>query len=344
MQMIVEDVPDVACFESVGNEELPAIETISTSSTTDQGVQCSLPSNQNRFSVDNFENNPKAMSYYTGFYDYQYFMFFFNILDPAAFDLNYKCSLLSPHDQLFLTLMKLRQSKDDVELSLLFNVSETTVSRIVCTWINFIYFQLQEIDIWPSKSVVEATMPVGFRKMYPSTRVILDATEVPIQKPANVNAQSVTYSSYKSKNTLKTMVGCSPRGLVTYVSDAYGGSASDRQIIERSDLFDPGKLAKKDSIMADRGIMVQDLFANYDVTVNTPTMLKGKSQLEPEEVVKDRRISSKRVHVERVIGLGKTYKILTQPLSASKVHLGSRILYVRFMLSNFRKSIVNRLA
>lgn len=36
-----------------------------------------------------------------------------------------------------------------------------------------------------------------------------------------------------------------------------------------------------DSIMADMGIMVQYLFANQDVLVNTPTtcMLSGRSQL-----------------------------------------------------------------
>jgi hypothetical protein len=55
---------------------------------------------------------------------------------------------------------------------------------------------------------------------------------------------------------------------------------------------------RKDSIMADRGIMVQDLFAVQDVLVNTPTLLKGKSQLEPSEVVKDRRVASKRIHRE----------------------------------------------
>ena len=38
--------------------------------------------------------------------------------------------------------------------------------------------------------------------------------------------------------------------------------------------------------MADRGIMVQDLFACKNVYVNTPTMLKGKHQLELETVVK----------------------------------------------------------
>ncbi|KAK6169860.1 hypothetical protein SNE40_020835 [Patella caerulea] len=96
--------------------------------------------------------------------------------------------------------------------------------------------------------------------------------------------------------------------------------------------------------MADRGIMVQDIFASKNVFVNTPTMLKGKSQLEPEQVIHDRRIASKRIHVERVIGLGKTYKILKKDLPASKRALGSRIVFVCYMLSNFRPSIVNRLA
>lgn len=66
--------------------------------------------------------------------------------------------------------------------------------------------------------------------------------------------------------------------------------------------------------MADRGIMVQDFFANNDVYVNTPTMLKGKSQLELEEIVRDRRVASKRIHIERVIGLAKRFKILKSEL------------------------------
>ncbi|WAR12292.1 hypothetical protein MAR_026472 [Mya arenaria] len=43
------------------------------------------------------------------------------------------------------------------------------------------------------------------------------------------------------------------------------------------------------TVMADRGIMVQDLFASKNVAVNTPTMLCGKSQLEPEAVHSQRQ-------------------------------------------------------
>ena len=126
-------------------------------------------------------------------------------------------------------------------------------------------------------------------------------------------------------------------------SNAYGGSASDRQIIERSELCS-GKdfFEKKDSIMADRGIMVQDLFASKSVHVNTPTMLKGKAQLEPEEVHRDRKVAAKRIHIERVIGLAKTYKILKKDLNSTLITLANRIVHVCFNLCNFRSSIVNR--
>lgn len=313
----------------------------------DTSTQCRLISDKNnRYSIEDYQDQPRIVWYYTGFDDYGHFMMFYQVLGPAVNQIrdNDRTSL-TPKDELFLTIMKLRRAKDDLELSVMFKISESSVNRIINTWINFMYFQLKELNIWPEREVIDEFMPDGFKRLFKKTLVILDATETPVQKPSHVKAQSITYSTYKSKNTLKTMVGCSPRGLVTYVSDSYGGSCSDRQIIERSTLVnDPSLFQPKDSIMADRGIMVQDIFATKDVHVNTPTMLKGKSQLEPEDVVKDRRIASKRIHIERVIGLAKTYKILKKDLPVSKIHLGSRITYVCFMMSNFRSSIVNKLA
>ncbi|KAK6171721.1 hypothetical protein SNE40_018159 [Patella caerulea] len=146
--------------------------------------------------------------------------------------------------------MKLRQAKEDLELS------KSTVSQLINVWINFLYFQIKEINIWPEKSIVQKNMPSNFKSAFPTTRVVLDATEIPVSKPQNVVAQSMTFSTYKNKTTLKTIIGCSPRGLVSYLSDSYGGSASDRQIIERSTLVNNNMFESKDSIMADRGIMV----------------------------------------------------------------------------------------
>ena len=125
------------------------------------------------------------------------------------------------------------------------------ISYFFRTWINFLYFQLRELDIWIPKEVIQAHLPDNFSKLFPATRLLADATEIPIQKPGNVKDQGATFSTYKNKNTIKCMVGTSPSGVVTYLSPGYGGSASDRQIIERSQLLN-GMLQRGDSLMADR--------------------------------------------------------------------------------------------
>jgi hypothetical protein len=86
-------------------------------------------------------------------------------------------------------------------------------------------------------STIKEHMPIDFAKKFGNTRVILNATEQPIKKPSHIDAVKI-WSSYKHKNTLKTMIDITPNGAVSFVSSAYAGSAYDRQIIERSTLLD----------------------------------------------------------------------------------------------------------
>lgn len=344
----INDVPDVQCeieiyqTSDTGNE-LNKLE----SEASDEEEMNPRPEQlqpDGLMSLDMFKEKPDFIKYYTGFKDYDSLIFLYNILGQSASNLNYK-SKLGTKNEFFMTIMKLRQAKDDKELSLLFGVSESTVSIIITTWINFLYHQLKEINIWPSKKATDENMPVDFKDKFPNTRVILDATEIPIEKPSDVLLQSSSFSTYKNHNTLKTMIGCSPRGAVIFISESYGGSTSDRQIIERCDLVkNEDKFLPGDSIMADRGINIQDIFAARDVTVNIPHFLKGKSQLQPHEVNFDRKVASKRIHVERVIGLAKRFKILKKDLSSSKLLVGGEIVEICFRLINFMPSIVSEFA
>lgn len=170
--------------------------------------------------------------------------------------------------------------------------------------------------------------------------MIIDGTEIGIQKPSQPDAQKASFSSYKHKNTLKFLVGASPGGLLSYVSNGYAGSASDRQIVERSKLLqicDSG-----DSIMADRGFNVQDLFASKGISINIPSFLKGKSQIPGVQLKIDQKLASQRVHIERLIGLTKTYLILKNELNHFYVPLASKIFFICVMLCNFREGIVNK--
>ena len=91
--------------------------------------------------------------------------------------------LLKPQKEFFLTLCRLRQWFAETRLSHLFNVSLSTIRRIIISWINFMYLRFGVLNIWPSREAINTTMPEDFRKAYPSTRVIIDCTEWSVQCP-----------------------------------------------------------------------------------------------------------------------------------------------------------------
>ena len=62
--------------------------------------------------------------------------------------------------------------------------------------------------------------------------------------------------------------------------------------------------------MADKGFDVEDLFAQFHMSYQ---LFKRKKWMTGIAVVG--RLSSKRVHIERILGFGTTFKILTQPLN-----------------------------
>ena len=57
--------------------------------------------------------------------------------------------------------------------------------------------------------------------------------------------------------TWKSLIGISPAGIVTFVSDLYPGSISDKQIKKQSGLID--LCEEGDAIMADKGFLISDL-------------------------------------------------------------------------------------
>jgi hypothetical protein len=218
---------------------------------SEQGCQTEGGTSSPLLSIHKFEGNPEMIKFYTGFDNYEHFLYVYRCPGPAAEELKYKSKALDTMNEFFLCILKLCQDKEDMELGFLFGVLRVTAGRVFNTWLNLIYFQLKQVQIFLPKETVSAYMPEDFKQKFPNTRIILDATEIKIQKPSNVRDQRSTWSSYKNGNTLKTMVGTSPRGVVTYVSTAFGGSASDRQTIEASELLN-GMFSPGDSIMADR--------------------------------------------------------------------------------------------
>ena len=153
------------------------------------------------------------------------------------------------------------------------------MSRHLISWVNFLYFKLGSIPIWPSKEEILETMPTSFKKTYPNTRCIIDCTELFCQSPSSLNTQSCLYSSYKSHVTYKGLVGIAPSGAVIFVSQPYDGSISDKEIVNRSGFLKNELWSDGDSVTADRGFTIHDELAPVRLSLNIPAFLGGRDYL-----------------------------------------------------------------
>ena len=129
---------------------------------------------------------------------------------------------LKPVEEFFMVLCRLRRGFSERHLAHLYGVAQSTISRLFVPWINFMYLKFSQVCIWPSKSVVQATMPADFKEKFPSTRVIIDCTEVFCEMPSSLLLNSELFSSYKNHVTLKGLVGMAPSGGITFCSQLKG--------------------------------------------------------------------------------------------------------------------------
>lgn len=332
---------------AVGPDE-PFTDFVSTAVGPDEPLSTVDRANQTskrpKLDIETFVNDDEGVHFYTGLETFAKFKMVFSTLQENSKKLTYFYGHpprhLKPLDNFFLTLMILRRNYTLYEMKRWFDITEKEVSNIYITWVRFMSLEWRTLSIWPSPEMVSFYSPVDFHDKFPDTRATIDGTECPIQQPSKPRAQQATFSTYKNRSTVKVLVGGTPGGLISYVSESYSGSTTDRQVVERGDL--PQKCDFGDSILADKGFTVQDLFSPYGVKINMPSFFKKTNRLGDEKLKGNKKISSKRVHIERIMHIGKTYKILKKPLNSTETLISSDITFVCFMLCNFRKPIMNK--
>ena len=152
-------------------------------------------------------------------------------------------------------------------------------------------------------------MPESFCKDYPDCRLILDATECKIAHPSEVGESVLTYSDYKSNQTMKFLVGIIPSGEITFLSDVYGGRATDSLIVNESnllELIEPG-----DQVLADKGFPgINNMLNSKGSILVMPPFKRGGQQFITDENEKGYCVARNRIHVERAIQRMKVFDVL----------------------------------
>lgn len=185
-------------------------------------------------------------------------------------------------DALVITFHKLRHNIDFKMMEFIFELDRKYLSQIFKEVVDKLCNVFKQIDIWGCS-----------HKDAKCYRTILDCTEMFVVKANDPSTHQLTFSPYKDHPTFKLLVGCDEMGAVNFISEAFVGSISDREIIIKSGFLDI--VTKGDAILADKGFDVSDLLEEKGVVINIPPFLRGKEQLNDFEVMKTRIIPNRRI-------------------------------------------------
>ena len=125
---------------------------------------------------------------------------------------------ISFEEQIFITLMKVRQNYTNLHLAQLFNCSVSTIANIVTTFIHVLH-SILFIDLMasiPSRDKNKLCAPSSFSQ-FGSCRVVIDCTDIEIATPGLMSQQNATYSNYRGMHSFKVIVGVAPNGVIRVV-------------------------------------------------------------------------------------------------------------------------------
>ena len=143
-----------------------------------------------------FKENDEKVLFYTGLANFKVLQTAFDFLFAVVGEKNR--AVLSPFQEMVLTLMRLRLNLTINDLSYRFNISRSTTSSVVLKWINVMFLRLRPLMMWPGREEIISTTPVSFRKCFKTkVAVIIDCFKIFINKPTNLKALNAIWSQYK---------------------------------------------------------------------------------------------------------------------------------------------------
>ncbi|XP_058790942.1 uncharacterized protein LOC131664092 [Phymastichus coffea] len=213
---------------------------------------------------------------------------------------------LTTRDKVILTYMTLKHNMSYRLLALIFNVNAQKFEKIFKLIIKILNNILATAISWPSREEISKNLPMCFEG-FENTRVVLDCV--------------------------------SPAGLITFVSPAYGGRASDTAIFSNSkliNLLEPG-----DGVMVDRGFLIDELCHKNRWKLIRPPFLHEKKQFTENESILTSKIAAARIHCERANQRIKTWAILGSKMPAALVYLADEIMNVICATVNLSNALLN---
>jgi len=215
---------------------------------------------------------------------------------------------LALNEMLLLTLVWLRLYLSLEALSFLFGIDKATASRNTRRVLSVLR-QLGDATLgWPNppkrgegKSLEQVLQD------YPDLLAIIDATEQPIERPADSAKQKAHYSGKKKRHTRKTQIIVNEHGEIRDVSSSTPGSVHDLELFRQSGSSEI--IPEEVTAGGDAGYQgLHDELPNHSVFV--PHKATRNHPLMEDQKLANRELSSIRIVVENTLAELKHFKVL----------------------------------
>ena len=235
-------------------------------------------------------------------------------------------------------MVRLRLGLPSKDCTLRFGISESAFSVIFNTWVILLSQQLELNCQLPSseKTAYQATCFYNFINV----GIVLDCTDVFSQSPGALETHKQVHSNYKHHSTITFLVGMSPSGAIIYVSDMWGGRASDQKITHES-FQHLSALDAGNKVMVDRGFTIaEDLPPGVQLLI-PPFKNKSTGQLTKEQLEYSETNSVARIHIEQAMQAIKEHRILEFEVKLAMISNYENIFKACAYLVNFKRSFLN---
>ena len=155
-----------------------------------------------------------------------------------------------------------------------------------------------------------------------------------------LDVAAMCWSNYKNQYTVKYLVGITPNGNISFLSDTCGGRASDQFIVQDSSF--PSHLQPGDHIMEDRGFKIHDILAFYLCFLTIPPSKHQNIQMSKNDVKATSKIANVQIYVEQAIKQMKDFHILENEIPINILSLIDNILIIFGALTNFLEPLCSK--
>ena len=217
-----------------------------------------------------------------------------------------------------------------------FKTSKALSGQIFTCWLRAMAQLMSSMIYMPEQGTINVTTPKRFYSVR-NIHSIIDCSEIFIETPQDHDRQAMTWSTYKHHNTLKFLVAVAPNSSITYVSPAYTGRISDKELTVHCGYLE--HVPPYTVLMCDKGFQLEEECTARRITHYIPPGKRGMSQMGSVEVAKTNKIAKMRILVEQVIRRMKIFKILSTELPISLIPQIDDILTVCAAITNMKEPI-----